>query len=264
MNYVEAALFGALQGVAEFLPVSSSGHLAFLKVLLGFQDVPLLFDVILHIATLLVVFVVFRVRIIGLFAVLGRILLRRSTDADKPGIRLIIAILIATACTGVIGIFLKDLVSDEQPKIISALFLATAGILIAASRFGGRKGYESIGAREAVITGIAQGIGVFPGISRSGITISASLASGMSRQEAGEYSFLLSIPAILGALVLTLKDGEALGSVIRPDVLAVGFLSAVIVGYISLKFLLKLVRSGKLAWFALYLVPLGIWGLFVF
>jgi undecaprenyl-diphosphatase len=124
--------------------------------------------------------------------------------------------------------------------------------------------YGTIGVKQGIYTGIAQGLGVFPGISRAGITISAALMSGMNREKAGEYSFLISIPAILGALLLKLKEADALFVSVAPVTVAVGFSSAFIVGLLSLLLLLKIVHRGKLYLFSFYLIPLGLLGLVFF
>jgi undecaprenyl-diphosphatase len=274
MTTLQAIIFGCLQGLAEFLPVSSSGHLVLLKSLFGLEDVPRLFDVLLHVATLLVVLAVFRRRIAELFAALGRFLLRRRQEDDAPRLRLILAVIIATFCTGVLGVFLKDLGFESRPKIVSAFLLVTALILLvtrflekrenaapAAGQPDAQAQVRLPGIKEGVITGIAQGIGVLPGISRSGITISVALLAGVSRREAGEFSFLLSIPAILGALVLSLKDSQSLAAAVAPPALIAGIISAVIIGYISLRLLLRMIQGGRLYLFALYLIPVGILGI---
>ena len=118
--------------------------------------------------------------------------------------------------------------------------------------------------RDCLITGFAQGLGVFPGISRSGITISAALSAGVPRSVAGELSFLLSIPAILGAFILELKDADTLMAQLEFLPLLVGLLTAFVSGFLALKLLITLVQKGTLAWFALWLVPLGIFGLLYF
>jgi undecaprenyl-diphosphatase len=275
MTAFQAILLGCLQGLAEFLPISSSGHLVLLKSLLGLEDIPRLFDVLLHAATLLVVLAVFRRRIAELFAALGRFLLRRRQEEDASRLRLILAIIIATFCTGVPGVCLKDLGFESRPKIVSAFLLVTALILLVTRFLEKREsgapaaGQPDMaqaetrlpGIKEGLITGIAQGVGVLPGISRSGITISAALFAGVSRAEAGEFSFLLSIPAILGALVLSLKDSGSLAASVTPPALIAGLISAALAGYISLRFLLRLIRGGRLYLFAAYLVPVGILGI---
>jgi undecaprenyl-diphosphatase len=261
MNHLQAFLFGLLQGVTEFLPVSSSGHLAVMKVLFGLREVPVLFDVLLHIATLIVVCFVFRTKIGELTGGLIRFVMRKSRPEDKPLLRLTAVLLVATVCTGILGLLIKDLGVEGHPKAVSALFIVTGTLLFLSRRAGGAKGYGDLGLKEGLLTGLAQGIGVLPGISRSGITISAALFAGMGRKEAGEYSFLLFIPAAVGAFLLSLKDAAKLREIVPLDVLSLGFVTSMAVGFLSLTLLLKLVRQGKLAWFALYLIPLGVWGL---
>jgi undecaprenyl-diphosphatase len=264
MTTLQSILFGCLQGISEFLPVSSSGHLVLLKHLFGLEDIPRLFDVLLHVATLFVVLVVFWREIGRLLAALGRFFLRRREAGDEAKLRLILAVITATLCTGIFGILLKDIGFESRPKIVAAFLLVTALILLAGRVLEKRRSREPSrcpGIREGLITGIAQGIGVLPGISRSGITISAALCAGVGRGEAGEFSFLISIPAILGALVLSLKDSGSLVQSVPPPALAAGIASALLTGYIALRLLLRLIRGGRLYLFALYLIPAGILGL---
>lgn len=264
MSVLEAILFGAVQGVAEFLPISSSGHLAIMKGLFDLQEVPLLFDVLLHVATLLVVIVVFRHRFVALIRSFGRYLLRRTGEEDWNNLRLILMLIGATAVTGVLGLLLEGYLDFGAPRFVSSLFLVTALILLASRNRGGERHFASITWKDALIVGFAQGFGVLPGISRAGITIAAGLFSGLDRRHAGEFSFLLSAPAILGALVLTLRDAAALGAGVGTLPVAVGFVTSSIVGLFSLVLLLRLVQRGKLHYFAAYLIPLGIFGLIYF
>ena len=259
MSVVEAMLLGAVQGLTEFLPVSSSGHLAVLKHVFGQGEVPLLFDVLLHISTLAVVVIVFRARIAAIFASVFRRLVRReSRNSDAENLRIVWLGLAATVVTGVLGVTVSGLEPGRYPKLVGILFLVTAGLLVLTRFARGARGYEDMGGGRAVLAGFAQGLGVFPGISRAGITISAGMLSGMARRTAAEFSFLISIPAVLGALVLTLQDlGELSAAVPAPSLIG-GLLSSFVVGLFSLKLVLRLVRGGRLYLFALYLVPLGI------
>lgn len=265
MSPLQAALFGALQGLTEFLPVSSSGHLAVLKDLWGFEEVPILFDVLLHVATLLVTLFVFRERVWRIIAALLKGIFRNKevNEEDRVQIKTALIIILASALTAIFGFGLKDLILPS--RLISVGFILTAFLLIS-TRFirQGSKSYRGLGWKDGLITGIAQGIGVIPGISRSGITISAGLMSGMDRQTAGEFSFILSLPSILGALILSLKDAGELGQSVPPLSLLAGFLSAAAFGFVALLLLMRFVRSGKLHWFAVYLIPLGIAGLIFF
>lgn len=266
MTILQAVILGLFQGVSEFLPVSSSGHLLVLRSLFGLEDVPRLFDVILHAATLLSVLVVFRRRVGGILGALFRGALRRKDvpEADADNLALVPPVLAATVVTAVVGLGIDNYVPVESPRVVSAFFLVTAALLLASRRFRGDRGYGRIGLGRGALIGLAQGIGVFPGISRSGITISAGLAAGLERETAGEFAFLLAIPAVAGALLLELKDFSELSGTVGPGPLAAGFATAFAAGVAALSLLLPLVRKGRLAWFAAYLIPAGLAGLFLF
>ncbi len=258
MSLLQSVLLGIIQGVAEFLPVSSSGHLVIVRHLMGFGDIPILFDVLMHVPTLIAIIIVFRKRNGEILVSLSRVIRRNNGPEDGENLRLLGVICVATVCTALAGFGLAKL-QDRfvlTTKLVSALFLLTAVILIVSRSYRGSKQYRDLGIKEGIITGIAQGIGVLPGISRSGITISASLAAGMSRERAGEYAFLVSIPAILGAVAFKVRDIEALA--INPLVLAAGMLTSFVVGLFSLLLLLRIVRRGRLYLFSFYLIPLGI------
>jgi undecaprenyl-diphosphatase len=261
MSFIQALFLGALQGITEFLPVSSSGHLVVMRHFMGLVEIPILFDVLLHLSTLIVVLIVFRKPLISLLLSLGRFIARKNGEQDRENLKLVLIIVIATVPTVLLGLGISVLEMETHPKMISALFMVTGAILIIAHFARGEKDYGKIGAKEGILTGIAQGLGVFPGISRSGITISASLLVGLKREKAGEYSFLIAIPAIIGAFVFELKDMNELMVSVNPVALITGILSSFIVGLVSLLFLLRLVRKGKLYFFSFYLIPLGIIGI---
>lgn len=258
MSATQALILGVVQGITEFLPVSSSGHLLVLKHLFGLQEVPILFDVLLHIATLLVVILVFRKRIGQILAAIGRWIVRRHRQTDSEYLRLAVVVIIASVFTGVMGVVISELDFAWDPRVAGALFIVTAVILVASHFAKGTTGYATVGFKEAAITGIAQGFGVFPGISRSGITISGALFAGLSRERAGEFAFIISIPAIIGALGLTLRDAGELAAAVPPPALIAGVVAAFVVGLASILLLLRIVRRAKLWVFAFYLVPLGI------
>lgn len=262
MTILQALFLGLFQGIAEFLPISSSGHLMLLRRFFGLSGVPALFDIILHLATLLSIFVVFRQRIYGIIVSFARWLQKKKEEKDEENLALIMPILVASAITAILGFSLRNLDFSGSPKFIAAFMIFTGLALVFSSIIKqGVCGYKEMGLKRAAIIGLAQGIAVLPGISRSGITISASMASGLKRETAGEFSFLLAIPAILGAFLLEAGDmRELLGSV-QLQSLAIGFFTAFISGIIALKLLMPLVRKGKLAWFAVYLLALGLLGL---
>jgi undecaprenyl-diphosphatase len=217
--------------------------------------------VLLHVATLFVVLLVFRDRVGRILLAVARALIFRTSDEDRENLHLLGIIVISTIFTGAIGYGFESFDIVPGVKVVSVLFLITAAILIASRFQQGMVNYGTIGLKQGVWTGIAQGLGVLPGISRSGITISAALLSGMDREKAGEYSFLISIPAILGALVLKLGESGELFSAVSVQVMAAGFVSSFVVGLASLLILLRLIRRGKLYLFSFYLIPLGIAGL---
>ncbi|MBN2049213.1 MAG: undecaprenyl-diphosphate phosphatase [Spirochaetales bacterium] len=261
MTILQATLLGILQGITEFLPVSSSGHLVVFRRLLGTGEIPQLFDVLLHVSTLVVICVVFRRRIGTLFMAVIRFICRKSREEDRPDLRLFLIILVATVITAALGMGISYLSVDRYPKVVSALFIVTGIILILSRYARGNRDYEELKLKDGLFTGFAQGLGVLPGISRSGIVISAALASGIGRKKAGELAFLVSLPAVLGAFLLELPDARALSVEVPSAALAAGMLSALVVGFASIKLLLLLLEKAKFHYFAFYLLPLGVAGL---
>ena len=287
MTVFQSIILGLIQGIAEFLPISSSGHLQVVQKLFKLDEVPLLYDIILHVATLLAVCIFFRKKIANLFCVLYRWIFKKPepnsidesdfiSGTDERGRKAIIAVLISTLVTGVIGIFTKKLIDNDQIsiKITCAGFIVTALLLIFSSlleKFSAKtmtqkkelQQQKGISALQAVIIGIMQGFGTLPGISRSGSTIAGAQLSGVKRETAGEFSFIISIPAILGAFVLELKDFLETKTEQTLNIVAViaGSLSAFVFGYLALAFLMKIIKKGKLEFFACYLIPLGILGI---
>lgn len=264
MTVLQSVILGVVQGLTEFLPVSSSGHLVLFKEFFAVTEVPILFDVILHVSTLIVVVIVFRSAVWRILRSIGRWVGRRSDESDAADLRVAWVIIVATVITGAMGIFIGELGVNRYPIVVSILFIVTGLVLLATRFVRPTADYGQIGLKTAVLTGFAQGLGVFPGISRSGITIAGSLFSGLRRERAGEYSFLLSIPAILGALVLSLRDLGELNRLVSTPALIGGALSSFVVGLFSLLLLLRLVRNGQLYLFAIYLIPLGLAGLVLF
>jgi undecaprenyl-diphosphatase len=271
MSILQALILGLLQGIAEFLPISSSGHLLLGKHWFGLDDIPLIFDLALHIATLGAVVVVFRSTIIRLILVLWRLVSRTSAPSDREDHHYIILILIATVITALMGFSLKDV--DLGLRYVYIGFLYTSALLILGSWLTTRAASKAsvpettqswlqrIGS--GVVLGLFQGLAVLPGISRSGSTISAALFCGISRQRAGELSFLLSIPAIVGGFLLVLHEGQGqeLLSQVEWTPFMVAFATSFISGYLALRLLLKLVKEMKLYYFAIYLIPLALLGL---
>lgn len=264
MDSVQAVILGIVQGVAEFLPISSSGHLVLFKDLLGLGEVPLLFDISLHLATLLAVLIIFRRRILGILASLGRWALRKTGDADAENLALVLPALAATLLTAAIGFGIQKYLPAEPVWLVSLELLVSAAILLGSVFLRtGERGYRQLTVGRGLVVGLAQGFGVFSGISRSGATITAGLLVGLKREEAGEFSFLLSVPAILGAFLLGLKDLDSLEASVDLGPLALSFAVAFVTGLLALSFLMRVVKRGKLAWFAAWLIPVGLAGLFL-
>lgn len=281
MTVLQGFLLGILQGVAEFLPISSSGHLALAQSLFGLEDVPLLYDIFLHMATLLAVTIYFWPKIWALLKCFGRWITKKQKSdnqieisendllcpTDKIGQKTIIAIILTTAITGTFGIFTSKLIPDLSIKFVCGGFLVTSALLIISSimeKSQSAKGpneFTGISIKQSIIIGIMQGFGTLPGISRSGSTIAGALFGGVNRSLAGEFSFIVSIPAILGAFILELKDLGQMSSSIGAAPIIAGCISSFAVGYFSLSVLMKIIKKGKLQWFAAYLIPAGILGL---
>ena len=261
MSFWQSLLLGILQGISEFIPISSSGHLVVMRAVLGIGEIPLLYDVVLHFATLIVVVWFFRNRIARMLSAIWRWAMRSSTEDDAVDLRLTLLVLIGTVVTVVIGLAIRRLDLHLYPKIVAGAFLVTAGLLILSHFARGTTGYDGLKARHALIVGIAQGLAVVPGISRSGSTITAALWAGVTRERAAEFSFLMSIPAILGALILEMRDLSSLTTAVTPAAIAAGFAASLVFGLLSLSLLVRLIRGGKLWVFSIYLIPLGIWGL---
>jgi len=258
MTISQALLFGTIQGVTEFLPISSSGHLAVAEYFLGQHNIPIIFDISLHLATLAAVCIVFYKTIKRLIYTLCRFIIGKHTSADKNDLNLILSLLISTAATGAIGFVLREIVQVKNISIVSICFTITGILLIGAEHIQLKKRIEKPNFLHALIIGIMQGIAVLPGISRSGTTISVAIALGLQRDKAGEYSFLLSIPVIIAAFIFELKSADTeISAAIEIIPLLIGIASAFIIGLFSLLFFMKLIKKGKLSIFAYYLIPVG-------
>ena len=266
MTILEAIVLGVLQGITEFLPVSSSGHLVLTQHFLGIKESQVFFDVMLHFGTLGAVIIVYYQLIgslvrTGFFTLFQADFYRhpRLTISNSPDLRLIWFLLLGSIPTGLIALLFKDSIEAifGKPMVVAGMLIIT-GLILQLSRLGQRRRQTETPLRawHTPLVGIVQGLAIIPGISRSGSTISISLLLGLSPQVVAQYSFLLSIPAILGAVVLKLKDvGEI---TIAPTVIVAGILTSFIVGYIALRFLLAMLNRGKFSIFSYYCFALGI------
>lgn len=266
MNTWEAVLLGIVQGLTEFLPISSSGHLVLFQNLLGFREPELLLDICLHLGTLMAVLVVFRSEIRDILATLVR--LPRLLGAaggfpsllrQNPQVRICFLILVGSVPTALLGVMFHGIADRifASVGLVGAMLLITGGLLWFTRRLtaAGRP-LQEMRPGDAVWIGLAQGLAILPGVSRSGATISAALYLGLERRLAGRFSFLLSIPAIVGALLLEIKSSELQSSATAPAI-ALGTAAAGISGYFALVALLRLVEKGKIQYFAPYCWLLG-------
>ena len=261
MELLDALILGIIQGLTEFLPVSSSGHLLVGKSFLGYEGKSgLLFEIVVHVGTLLAVVLVYRESLKQYVTGSLQFVKGDGSFAQKwkqqQSVREIFWICVATVPTGLIGILFKKQFESVGVPIVAVMFFVTAFVLLLTRWLSaGERPAADIIWWQALLIGLAQGLAITPGISRSGSTIACALLLGMRRDDAARFSFLLSIPAICGALLLKILKGEFAGVEVMP--LLVGGLSAGIVGYFALRWLIKLVKEGQLAWFSLYLVILG-------
>lgn len=267
MNILQAALLGLVQGLTEFLPISSSAHLVIVQHLLGFKEPLLFFDIILHWGTLVSLFVYFagdlahlmRDSIYGLFFLFQRKSWKQIDDS-APYFRFAILILIASVPTALMGILLKDWFESLFGSLrdVGRDLLITSALLIGTYFFQkGVKTVRQMSVLDAVFLGILQGVSIIPGISRSGAAISAALFRGLDRETAFRFAFLMGVPAILGAGLVEFRDIEYFRQYSLP-VLTAGFIVSAIFGYLSLIVLAALVKQGKLYQFAFYTLPLGL------
>lgn len=269
MGVADAVGLGVVQGLTEFLPVSSSGHLVLGGELLGLTEPHLFFDVVLHVATLLATVIFYRRYLAEVFVDTWRGLgalrsgqgLRQATDAHE-GFLFALWVTLGTIPTGLIGVLFKDPLEAlfGAPRFAAGMLLVTAGLLLLSLLAKKNTlGIGQLGPWRVLMIGLIQGFAIIPGISRSGSTIACALLLGVERELAARFSFLLSIPAILGALALKILGGH--GHAADLGLVSVGFLAAALTGVLALAVLIPLVRKGRLYLFALYLIPAGIFGL---
>ncbi len=269
-DWLQAMLLGVVQGLTEFLPVSSSGHLVLAQQWLGEQffavDQAVLFDLVLHVGTLLPVLWYYREDIRrSLHAVTDRARLNElgpmgwlKADSDRW---LAFLVIVGSVPTALIGVGFKDVFESlfHGVRPVGVALLVTGALLLATKwRPGGQVDALKMSVAAALLIGVAQGLAITPGISRSGTTIAIALFLGFERSLAARYSFLLSVPAILGAVVLMMSKEPLSLQGVSWITLGVGFLTAMLVGYAALVMLVALVKRGGLHRFTWYVWPLAI------
>ena len=251
MDILSAIILGIVQGITEWLPISSSGHLVIFQELFN-MEVPVFFDIMLHFATLLVIFIVFWKDIVK---VIRSWIYWRKDEYFKLGL----FVIIGSVFTAFIGFVFKDFILSffSSLKIVGIALICTGVFLFLTKFINGKRKLKWY---DAVLIGLMQGLALVPGVSRSGSTIGTGMLLGVDREKVARFSFLLVIPAIIGATVLEFDSSFVIGSWLS---VLVGMVVSIVVGYVSLKLLLSIVLRNKFWIFSFYCVILGIVLLFV-
>ena len=266
MQTLQAVIMGAVQGLTEFLPVSSSGHIvlssAFYKLLTGatldvVSEEEIFFDILIHLATLFAVIVYFYKDLKEIFT--GFFKACKNKDYKNDNFKFVIFVMIGTFITAIFGLLIKDFAHSltENPFIVSLLIMVTGSVLYISERFKGSK--KDLNYKIAAIIGFFQGLAIFPGLSRSGMTISSAVFMGIDRVKAAKYSFILSIPVILLAslvyplLTFDLKDVGAFNI----TAILIGMAVSFIVGYFCIKYFMKFLEKYGLKVFSFYCLTIG-------
>ena len=267
MTYFEAVILGLVQGLAEFLPISSSGHLALLQQWFGIdENKVLLFAVLLHVGTLISVFIVYWKDIWELIVELCLTIKDLCTGKglrleDRPVRKLGVMIIVATIPTAIIGLLFNDLFDKLYTSVlpIGIGLIITGFLLILAERTGNSsRGIDRMNFRNALFIGTVQGIAICPGISRSGSTLFGSLICNLDRKFAVKFVFLISIPSILGSAVMEAPDAIKAGfDMAQLGPVLVGMIVAAVSGLIAIKTMIKIVSDKKLSYFSYYVWALG-------
>ena len=289
MSWWEAVVLGLLQGVAEFLPISSSGHLVLGQYFLGIQEADITFEVFVHFGTVLSIVTVYWRRILTIFQDLFRGLaggklgqafragpIERAPEepfsqefgdetgggrGPVPGLRLAVFILLSMVPTGIVYVLFGDTLEGlfEYPKFVCGMLLVTGTLLLLARLRPHPNGHLSVG--KSLLVGLAQGAAMIPGISRSGSTICTAIYSNVDRKEAADFSFLMSLPVIVGATLLKVLDLVEEGADVDVLPLAIGTLVAYVTGIWAIKVVIAVVQRGDLRYFAYYCFAAGTLGL---
>jgi len=253
MNWFEAIVLGLIQGLTEFLPVSSSGHLEIAKSLFNIDpDASFYFTVAVHGATVLSTIFVFWKEIISLIT--GSMKFKMNEETSYT-----LKILLSMVPVGIAGILLKDPIEKlfNGNLVFIGLMLLVTSIVLAAAHFI-KKGERSIGFKDAFIIGIAQAIAVIPGISRSGSTIATGLMIGNKKDEIARFSFLMVLLPVLGANLLEILSGDASMNSAGFGIIIIGFVTAFVSGYFACRWMITLVKQSKLIWFSIYCAVIGL------
>ena len=255
MDFIEAIVLGIIQGLTEFLPVSSSGHLELAKAILGDTSVPqesLTFTVVLHFATALSTLVIFRKEVAEIFKGLFQFKWNEQTQFSLK----IIASMIPAVIVGLLFEEQLEALFGGQILLVGAMLLVTALLLLLADK--AKQTDKKVSYTNAVIIGISQAIAMLPGISRSGATISTSVLLGVDRSKAARFSFLMVVPLIFGKIAKDLMSGEINFSSSEILPLSAGFIAAFVAGLLACTWMISLVKKSKLSYFAIYCAVVGV------
>ena len=266
MDWLQALLLGILQGLTEFLPVSSSGHLTILSNIFGFSgEENLTFNVVLHVATVCATLVVLWQEVVWIFKDLFTKQQWNSYKNLNNGTKYAINILISMIPVFIVGVFFKDTIEEifGSGLLIVGIMLLITATLLTFAHFAKPRQREEISGWHAFVIGIGQACATMPGLSRSGTTIATGLLLGNKKEKLAQFSFLMVIPPILGEALLDAKDVLEIGwteamAGISPLTLIIGFLAAFITGCLACKWMISIVKKGKLVYFAIYCVIIGI------
>lgn len=260
MDWLEAIVLGVIQGLTEFLPVSSSGHLELTKYIFGNDKAPeasMLMTVVLHAATALSTIVVFRKDIAEILKGLFQF---KWNDEFKFSLKIVIS-MIPAALVGVLLESELEQFFDQQIVFVGFMLIITAILLYFADK--AKSTNKGVSYRNALIIGISQAVAILPGISRSGATISTSVLLGIDRTKSARFSFLMVVPLILGKMAKDLMSGEVFSSSIEMAPLSLGFLASFITGLLACTWMIQLVKNSKLTYFAIYCIIIGLIAIFV-
>jgi undecaprenyl-diphosphatase len=269
IDILQAIVLGIVQGLTEWLPISSSGHLALVQLAMDLE-IPIFYDVILHIGTLAGVFAIYRRDIAGILrstVAFGEGSSKRKSIEEEvakypQGRRMLWLIILGTIPTGIIGLAFRSFFESSfyDPVSIAVGFIITGALVLVTGLM--KSGQKKLGSADAILIGIGQGISIFSSISRSGATLSAGLFRGVEREQLVRYSFLLSIPAILGAAAIDVvamdEQQKAQLASIGAESYIAGTVVSAAVGYASIRILIKLVIKGKFYLFAFYCFAIGV------
>ncbi len=260
MEWFEALVLGLIQGLTEFLPVSSSAHLEIGKTLFGINgENNLYFSILVHGATVLSTIVVFRKEILKLIQ--GGLKFKYNEETEY-----ILKIAVSMIPVMLVGLFLKDQVESlfggDNMVLVGSMLIVTA-LILSFTFFFKRNNTRNIGYVDAIIIGVAQAFAVFPGISRSGATIATGLLLGNKKAEIAKFSFLMVLVPILGENFLDIIGGEFSGSGLSISIMLIGFFSAFVSGLLACTVMINIVKKGKLIWFAIYCLVVGIISIFL-